>query len=222
MLSALMPIPKRRPCCRGGWVRGPAYGVELDELRRGERAVARGQMPRLLHSCGLHAHAAPTLWRAALLPHRATHAPVRLRRPSRRPTASLRPPRSLDVAAKRCRIVSLSSPELVLFFVAVAAISYHRHGLALRQQLLQSVYARSSVSLLWFFTRPRRLCQGAASPFRGACPVAARAWTDCRRRSRSSPSPRRSRAARPRPRESTNRTSPKGPRPRRSAISRSV
>src|ERR1700691_723297 len=35
---------------------GPAFRVELDDLRRGERAVAGGQMPRLLHARRLHAY----------------------------------------------------------------------------------------------------------------------------------------------------------------------
>ena len=33
----------------------PALGIQLDDLRRGELAVAGGQMPGLLHACCLHA-----------------------------------------------------------------------------------------------------------------------------------------------------------------------
>lgn len=35
---------------------GPPPGIELDDLRRGQRGVAGGQMPSLLHAHSLHAH----------------------------------------------------------------------------------------------------------------------------------------------------------------------
>ena len=34
---------------------GPSFGMELDDLRRGERAIAGGQMPSFLHGRSLHA-----------------------------------------------------------------------------------------------------------------------------------------------------------------------
>ena len=40
---------------------GPPSGIELDDLRRGERAVAGGQMPGLLHSRRFHAYDRPDL-----------------------------------------------------------------------------------------------------------------------------------------------------------------
>ena len=40
---------------------GPAFGIKLDDLRRGERAVAGGQMPSLLHARRLHAYDRPDL-----------------------------------------------------------------------------------------------------------------------------------------------------------------
>ena len=37
-------------------IEGPAFGVELDDLRSGARAVASGQVPSLLHAGGMNAN----------------------------------------------------------------------------------------------------------------------------------------------------------------------
>ena len=119
---------------------GPAFGVELDDLRRGERAIAGGQMPRLAHSRGLHAHD-----RSDLVARGGDFRIVQLTRPSAFADPVDGPPRlsvrraDLDVAAKADDVLKAQAlQKLEQFDVAEAAIGQDRHGHALGQQRLQA------------------------------------------------------------------------------------
>ena len=107
--------------------------------RRGERAVAGGQMPRLLHALGLHAHD-----RADLLAGGGDFRVAQLARPPAFADPVGGQPRfavggaDLDVAAKADDVSKAQAlQELEQLDVAEAAVGQDRHGHALGQQRLQ-------------------------------------------------------------------------------------
>ena len=118
---------------------GPPFGIELDDLGRGKRSVAGGQMPSLLHAHSFHANDRADLLAGGGDFGVAQHA---------RPPAFADPVdgepgfavgrAGMDVAAKADDVSKAQAlQELEQLDVAEAAVGQDRHGDALRQERLQ-------------------------------------------------------------------------------------